>query len=166
MLLLVLACALALSACGGSSKKPAAKSRGDALIALSKCMRAHGVTNFPDPSGSGGGLNLDGTGINPASPTFRAAQSTCFKLLPGGGPANQKPTEARIKEATAVANCMRRHGVSGFPDPVITSGGPPNIDPSKYSIAEDDGGILTLVPSSIDTTSPAFEKAAKTCNFG
>ena len=49
-------------------------------------MRSHGVPNFPDPSG-GGGFNLNGTGINPQSPSFESAQQRCFKLLPAAAPA-------------------------------------------------------------------------------
>jgi hypothetical protein len=40
------------------------------MIAFSKCMRANGVTNFPDPPG-GGGVNIAGTGISPQAPAFK-----------------------------------------------------------------------------------------------
>jgi hypothetical protein len=81
--LAIFCCALVLAACGSSSKKPAAKSFADSAIAYSQCMREHGVTNFPDPGG--GAINIAGTGINPASPAFQAARTTCRKLLPFGG---------------------------------------------------------------------------------
>jgi hypothetical protein len=54
----------------------------DAAIALkfARCMRSHGVTNFPDPT-SGGSIALGGgSNINPKSPTFQTAQATCTKL--------------------------------------------------------------------------------------
>ena len=99
------------------------KPHANVFIAFSKCMRAHGITNFPDPNGHG--INIAGTGINPQAPAFRAAQTACFKLMPGGGPNNQRASAAQIKQADATAACMRAHGVSGFPDPIISTGRPP-----------------------------------------
>jgi hypothetical protein len=161
--ILVLACAVALTACGSASKKPTTKARGDALFAFSKCMRAHGVPNFPDPSSNGAGLNLNGTGINPQSPSFRAAQATCFKLMPGGGPGTHASAQ-QIKQATETAECMRKHGVTGYPDPIVTAT-PPNINPGEYSSAEYGNGIFIGIPSSINVNSPAFKAASKACNL-
>jgi hypothetical protein len=42
-----------------------------------ECMRAHGVTNFPDPL-PGGGFTVPST-INPQSPAFIAASNACAK---------------------------------------------------------------------------------------
>jgi hypothetical protein len=159
--ILAAACAVTLSACGSSSKKPAADRGGNAFIAFSKCMRANGVTNFPDPAG-GGGLNIAGTGINPQSPAFKSAQAACSKLMPGGGPSTHA-TAQQIKQATETAECMRNRGVTGFPDPIVTAR-PPAIK-GGYSIAEYGNGMFIGIPSSINVNSPAFEAAAKTCNF-
>lgn len=55
-------------------------------LELSQCMRSHGVPNFPDPTTGPLGeqvINLRGTGIDPSSPTYQAAQSACQKLYPG-----------------------------------------------------------------------------------
>jgi hypothetical protein len=56
-------------------------------LKFSRCMRAHGVSNFPDPSQGGGPVTIGGTGINPQSPQFQAAQHTCQNLVAkhGGG---------------------------------------------------------------------------------
>lgn len=51
------------------------------LLNFAKCMRAHGITNFPDPGGHG--LNLQGSGLDPHSPQFQAAQHACRQFLPG-----------------------------------------------------------------------------------
>jgi hypothetical protein len=54
------------------------------------CMRAHGVPNFPDPTGAGFAF-LPPVGFNPQSPQVQAAQRACRKysntagnLLPPG----------------------------------------------------------------------------------
>jgi hypothetical protein len=126
-------------------------------------MRAHGVTNFPDPS-SGGGINISGTGVNPRSPAFQAAQTTCFELLPGGGPLNHRPSAQQIRQATVTAVCMRQHGVSGYPDPIVSNQPPTSLNPADYSQISDQGGIILAIPKSIDPGSPVFQKAAKACN--
>jgi hypothetical protein len=161
--MLALTCAMALAACGSSSEKPSTKSDADTAIAFSQCMRAHGVTNFPDPSGGGGGLNIAGTGINPQSPSFRTAQAACLTLMPGGGPKTHA-SEQQIEQATETAECMRKHGVTGFPDPIVTAT-PPGINPAEYSSAEYGNGIFIGVPKSINEQSPAFLAAAKACTF-
>jgi hypothetical protein len=49
-------------------------------LRFSRCMRAHGVPNFPDPSSASGGVygNVFGPGgIDPSAPLFRVAQRLC-----------------------------------------------------------------------------------------
>jgi hypothetical protein len=159
-----LACVLALAACGGSSKPKHASSHANAFIGFSKCMRAHGVSNFPDPS-DGGGIHLSNN-INTRSPVFKTAQTTCFKLLPGGGPGNHKPSATQIADTTRTAQCMRKHGVSGYPDPIVSSEPPTDLNPALYSQVSDQDGIITAIPKSINPQSPVFQKAAKSCNAG
>jgi hypothetical protein len=71
---------------------PSPAQRASAQVAgllFSRCMRSHGVPDFPDPSGSGGGIGLafGGGGIDPAAPLFRVAQRTCISFLTRrGGP--------------------------------------------------------------------------------
>lgn len=162
LMLAALASIFLLAACGGSSK-PKHSNHQNPLIAMSKCMRAHGVTNFPDPTGRG--INIGGTGINPRSPAFQAAQTKCFKLLPGGGPQGHPATEQEIKTATTTAECMRRHGVTGFPDPIVSQESPTNLNPANYSSIEAGNGLIIAIPKSINEQSPVFTKAAKTCHF-
>ena len=52
------------------------------------CMRAHGITNFPDPVFSGGGVSFSITpsGIDTKSPQFIRANQICRKLIPAGLP--------------------------------------------------------------------------------
>jgi hypothetical protein len=53
-------------------------------LKFARCMRSHGVPNFPDPkviTGPGGGQQAYLPGVNPQSPAFQAAATAC-----GGGP--------------------------------------------------------------------------------
>ena len=52
------------------------------LLKFAKCMRAHGVPEFPDPTSKG---LTPGNGIDPNSPQFKAAQQACKSLLPTNG---------------------------------------------------------------------------------
>lgn len=159
----VLVAAMLLSACGGTSK-PKASAHGT-FIAYSKCMRTYGVTNFPDPSSDGvGGIQL-GAGVDPDSPAFKSAQGVCSHLLPGGGPGHSKPTAAEVKDMVEVSECMRAHGVTGYPDPYY-SATLPGLNPANYSSIEDRGGEIVAIPKAIDMQSPVAEKAAAKCNAG
>jgi hypothetical protein len=123
-------------------------------------MRSHGVPSFPDPSGQGIHIG-PGSGIDPYSPAFGAARSACGKLLPGGGPGNQHLTAQQIDVARQLSECMRQHGVTGFPDPSFTQ-------PSSrtgHSLVVDLSGVVLAVPSTIDPSSPVFVQAANACHF-
>jgi hypothetical protein len=161
--LAAITCAMAVAACGSSGHSPpSGASLSLAELRVSECMRSHGVPNFPDPSGAAGGFNLNGTGINPESPAFRSAQQTCFKLLPGGGP-GAHPIAQAMAQALQISECMRRHGVSGFPDP--TRKLPPLSSRAQYSIVDDRNGAVLAVPRTINSDSPAFKQAATACGL-
>jgi hypothetical protein len=57
-----------------------------ASLKFSRCMRSHGVPNFPDPPASGQAATAPakGTGIDPRSPRFLAADHACRRVLPAG----------------------------------------------------------------------------------
>jgi hypothetical protein len=72
----------------GGTPSPAQQAKARRLtLAFSACMRSHGEQNFPDPQfGTGGRVSLKiavGSGIDPRSPQFQAAQNACQKNLPG-----------------------------------------------------------------------------------
>ena len=180
-LLIVLAAfsfALALAACGGSSKPSSAgkgASSGTAGLAFSRCMRSHGVPNFPDPNVAGGGfqVNVSGyhasvsigdiPGINMRSPAFVAANLACQELLPGGAaePGQQHPSAAAMALARAAAKCMRSHGVPNFPDPGTFM---PNTPPANTAVDNINGAVF-LIPDSLDLQAPAVQHAATACKF-
>jgi hypothetical protein len=72
---------------------PAAQAKAQAaMLKFSACMRAHGLKDFPDPTFSGGMVQLSigkKNGLNPRSPIFQAAQKACQSEMPkppsGGG---------------------------------------------------------------------------------
>ncbi|MEU8803660.1 hypothetical protein [Spirillospora sp. NPDC048819] len=55
------------------------------LRAFSKCMRDNGISEYPDPDADGRMLLKagPGTGIDPESQKFQAAQKACDKHMPG-----------------------------------------------------------------------------------
>ncbi|HEY5318309.1 MAG TPA: hypothetical protein VIJ20_10040 [Solirubrobacteraceae bacterium] len=156
--LATLGCALALTACGSSSSKHAGSS-GDSQLALSQCMRAHGVPNYPDPTkgpggegfhisqplgGTSGTLTVDGTPFS--GPVFEAAEKTC-KLF-GGGTSPPAVSESQKLALFHFSECMRAHGVPNYADPSFPAG----------------GGIERPVVPGLSEDSPVVRKAAAVCN--
>jgi hypothetical protein len=156
--LTALCCALVVGC--GTSGNPRSSASGGPLLKLARCMRAHGVSNFPDPSSSGGLIIPND--VNTDAPTFKAAQAVCNKLVPGGGPGNGPPSAQVKASMLSIAKCMRAHNVTDFPDP--TTKPPP--DPSAYRLVIGHGGVYLAVPNTITVDSPAFKQAAAACRFG
>jgi hypothetical protein len=153
----VVALSLLAAACGGSSaakvaqvgttsnaNNPASSSAtgSDDPTAYSRCMRSHGVGNYPDPDSN----NVMRTaGIDKNSPTYKAAARACRSLAPTAPPpAMQAQLQAQM---LAFAKCMRSHGVSAFPDPQIENG----------------ALQLKVNPGQIDPNSPIVKAAIEAC---
>jgi hypothetical protein len=73
-----------------SAPSPAEQAQDrEQLLKFSACMRAQGLTKFPDPDASGGISIGKNRGLAPDSPQFKAAERACRNFLPGaGGSAN------------------------------------------------------------------------------
>lgn len=74
---------------GGRPSQQEIQQQEQQALAFSKCMRSHGVPNFPDPQfqtngGFGIRIRIGGPGLDPSSPAFQKAQQACANLLPGG----------------------------------------------------------------------------------
>jgi len=74
----------------GGQPTPAQQAQALAqALKFSQCMRAHGITDFPDPqSVPGGGIRMSvratpGSDLDPNSPLFDAAQKACQSFMPG-----------------------------------------------------------------------------------
>lgn len=162
----VLGLALLASACGGSpsgakvaqigttnANNSSAKNpgHGDAM-AYSRCMRSHGVPNFPDPDSSGRILITSGvgpggqkTGVDMNTPQAKRASRTCQKLNPEGGRPSAAQQAKQQQMMLAYAQCMRSHGVPKFPDPKA-------------------GGALVIgTKNGVDPNSPQFKTAQAAC---
>ena len=57
-------------------------------LSFARCVRAHGVPNFPDPDSSGRIPDPATAGINQGSPKFEAANQACGKYRPPYMPSN------------------------------------------------------------------------------
>jgi hypothetical protein len=131
-------------------------------------MRANGVPNFPDP-GPGGGFTFNpADGADPSSPVFDAAQAKCQKYMTLGAgltPGTRThPSAQWLAEMVKAAQCMRRHGVPSFPDPTTTVPSPKVLG-GGGQISNIDGVVFVFPAATVDTQSPVFTRAAKTCGF-
>jgi hypothetical protein len=136
--LAALGCALAIAACGSNHSSRNAASNGYTRgLTFSACMRGHGVPNFPDPGPRGYQIG-PGSAIT-GSPADQSAINACIKYLHSSGPSSPVPASMR-RQDLAFAKCMRRHGVSNFPDP-------------------DANGNIQFPVSSPIPQSPAFQRA-------
>ncbi len=89
--------------------------------AFSRCMRRHGLQNFPDPKVSvGQGHASVGIAVNPSetsSPKFNSAQKACQGILPAPNSQGSHYDGPTKQVLLAFARCMRSKGIQAFPDP-------------------------------------------------
>jgi hypothetical protein len=116
-------------------------------FAFARCMRAHGIPGWPDPT-SGGAFDkskLRLLGIS-VSRVRALEEGPCNIPLPSPGSQSSTITPADRADYLRAAACMRTHGFAGFPDPTFQS-----------------NSVQTNIPSSIDQDSAAFKGAAAIC---
>lgn len=107
---------------------PAAKDPQDAALAYSRCMREHGVANFPDADAEGR-IRIPLGSIDPDSAVFKEAGDACRHLAPEGwGDAKEGPGDAEVM--LKFARCMRENGLPDYPDPDPNSGNRIMLDPN------------------------------------
>jgi hypothetical protein len=115
------------------------------LLKYTVCMRAHGISDFPDPVPSplgGYGFHYHatpGSDLDPNSPHNQSATKACQRYVP--------PSLANLTPAQMMANgakwtdCMRAHGEPDFPEP----------------------NAQGLIEITMDPNSAQFQKAEKAC---
>jgi hypothetical protein len=127
----------------GSAANPNGAARGKG-VRFAQCMRDHGVAAFPDPDASGE-LTIDGvlngSSLDPDAPAWKAAMSACQDLQPAGFTGDHDVSSAEQKMRLRFAACIRRHGVTDFPDPVA---GAPLVDTNQIPSSAQPGGMSAL----------------------
>jgi hypothetical protein len=169
-LMILLACALALSGAAACSKPKteAPSSAGDTsqdsveekMRAFAQCMRDHGI-EMQDPEvvtdenggtrtkvqigpGPSGAPKGEG-GPAPNDEVFKKAEQECRPLMPQGGQLGQGPSPQDEEDMRNFSKCMRENGVENFPDP------------------QPGGGIAISPENGINPEDPAFKEAEKKC---
>jgi hypothetical protein len=112
-------------------------------IQFARCMRAHGVSAFPDPNASGE-MTIDGvangSSVDTNSPVFRQALGACKGLEPPGF-TGTKVTPQQATARLEFARCVRENGVPDFPDPAPNE---PLVDTNRIPSASTPGGMSAL----------------------
>jgi hypothetical protein len=151
LVLLTAACGGSPSSSGGPSPAGSPSSTGGGALsayitqelAFARCMRAHGIPNFPDPGSDGHFSKEQLRQLGISNARLRADNSACQNLLPAGQP---PLTAQEQQDYLRAAACMRSHGIVNFPDPSFSG-----------------GGVHFTVPPGIDSSSPQFSQARQTC---
>src|SRR5262249_35018926 len=105
-------------------------------VKLAECIRSHGVPHFPDPDAKGDfAFGID---VSPA--VWQRAVDACKALEPPGVFSGKRSPKQQ-SDALRFAECVRRHGVKDFPDPV---NGDPLIDTTKIPSSNAPGGMTIL----------------------
>ena len=139
-------------ACGGSPGRQVARlgttqrsgssrsgSTSDQALAYTNCMRADGVSTFPDPSSGGEIPKVGPQQLGIGNSQLQAAQRACKSLWPNVSGTQRQHVSA---QALRFSRCMRAHGVADFPDP------------------DSNGGIR--IPDSVENT-PGYAGALNAC---
>jgi hypothetical protein len=135
------------SAESGTSSTTAATARTqNGALALARCLRSHGLPNWPDPTTAGvfDKSKLRQTGYS-VSQVRAAEDGPCKHLLPSPATA-PNITAADRGDYLEAAACMRSHGFPDFPDPTFQN-----------------GSVQTNIPSGTDQDSSRFRSAATIC---
>jgi hypothetical protein len=143
---------LAAMACGSGSGPASAGSEGSpaaegsaaspSAVGYSRCMRSHGVPNYPDPPSGGQAPKADPRQLGVSTSQLQAAQRSCRHLYPRDGGAlgaslrqceetgncPQAMVQQVLSAMLRFTGCMRAHGVPNWPDPTVDSEGRPGFN--------------------------------------
>ena len=117
----------------GANKKLTAR---DKAVKFAECIRAHGVSDFPDPNAK----NQFEYGVSVTPAVWKKATTACKDLQPPGT-LSAKRTTKQQSAALRFAQCIRDHGVKDFPDPV---NGEPLVNTYKIPSSNRPGGMTIL----------------------
>jgi hypothetical protein len=115
----------------------------DRAVKFAECMRANGVSAFPDPNASGE-LTIDavanGSLVDTSSVAFTRALTACKDLEPPGFTGETRSPEQQ-EAALEFARCIRDNGVKDFPDPAIDE---PLVDTRRIPSSNTQAGMTIL----------------------
>jgi hypothetical protein len=108
----------------------------DKAVKFAECIRAHGVSDFPDPNEK----NQFEYGVSVTPAVWGKATSACKDLQPPGT-LSSKRTPKQQSASLRFAQCIRDNGVQDFPDPV---NGEPLVNTYKIPSSNKPGGMTIL----------------------
>ncbi len=133
------------AASGAQTASEAASEYQKSMLEWTRCMREHGVPDFPDPDAEGRFLIPKSIDVDSAA--FKEAAKACADKFPSRTDTDSaQATAALLNQALEYAKCMRANGVPDFPDPQIVN-----------------GHVIMPMPAGIDRTSEVFKKAQAAC---
>ena len=146
-LALVAMVAVISAGCGGTRSSSGTStntaSPHSKAVKFAECMRANGVSGFPDPDATGA-LTIDavanGSSLDTGSAAFEQALSACEDLEPPGFTGHERSAQEQ-EGALKFAQCIRDNGVKDFPDPVK---GEPLVDTNRIPSAATTDGMTIL----------------------
>jgi hypothetical protein len=131
-----------VTAAGGDGADTTAASAQKA-VKFAECMRANGVSAFPDP-GASGKLTIDavanGSSLDTNAPAFKRAISACKDLEPPGFTGTKRSSQQQ-QAGLRFAQCIRENGVKDFPDPLPNG---PLVDTNRIPSSAQPGGMSAL----------------------
>jgi hypothetical protein len=123
---------------GSASSSDAGGSANAPLVAFSRCVRSHGVANFPDPQADARNAKFPSAQqLRVSSSQLSTAETACQRLLPVGVDDQfpQAEVPLLLRSMLPFSGCMRSHGVPNFPDPAVDSEGRPIFPLSTHGIS-------------------------------
>jgi hypothetical protein len=127
----------------GSSGGNSTATTREKAVKFAECMRANGVSAFPDPDATGV-LTIDavanGSSLDTSSAAFEQALSGCKDLEPPGFTGRQRSAQEQ-EAALEFAECIRDNGVKDFPDPTPDE---PLVDTNRIPSTATPGGMSVL----------------------
>jgi hypothetical protein len=108
----------------------------DKAVKFAECIRAHGVSDFPDPNEK----NQFEYGVSVTPAVWQKATTACKDLQPPGT-LSSKRTPKQQSASLRFAQCIRDNGVKDFPDPV---NGEPLVNTYKIPSSNKPGGMTIL----------------------
>jgi hypothetical protein len=163
--LLAASCGATQPTSGAIGSTNAATTPTSRAVAFTRCMRSHGVSDYPDPNSTNSGpgtnglpkVNLQALGVS--SSRVDAAERACQRMLPNGAQLSRTTSRSILTKLVVFARCMRAHRVSAWPDPTHTLGSFPGAPPFGFDLQ----GIPGLEAGASGSFGPRISTAIGRC---